>query len=143
MATLKGPAAQRLANGSAKARPVRAALSMLLMVLVAGTLFGTGQGRAEPPPTGGSPVALPDDAITVEEIRREGDRAVLKVKNRTPFILIVYVGGVRIGWMRPYRTGVVRGLMQGHHRLYAHSRYGTTSWGPRFIWVPGTWNLLY
>lgn len=86
---------------------------------------------------------LPDDAITVEEIIRDGDRSMLRVRNRTPFIVIVYLGGVRIGWMRPYRVGLIRGLMNGHHRLYAHTRYGTTSWGPRFIWIPGTWNLLY
>jgi hypothetical protein len=86
---------------------------------------------------------LPDDAITIEEIARDGDRTLLRVQNRTPFIVIVYVGGVRIGWVRPYRKGLIRGLMRGHHRLYAHSRYGTTSWGPRFIWIPGTWNLLY
>jgi hypothetical protein len=86
---------------------------------------------------------LPDDAITIEEIARDGDRALLRVRNRTPFIVIVYIGGVRIGWMRPYRVGLIRGLMNGHHRLYAHSRYGTTSWGPRFVWIPGTWNLLY
>jgi hypothetical protein len=86
---------------------------------------------------------LPDDAIVVEEIIRDGDRATLRIRNRTPFIVMVYIGGVRIGWMRPYRVGMIRGLMNGFHRLYAHSRYGTTSWGPRPVWVPGTWNLLY
>lgn len=86
---------------------------------------------------------LPDNAITIEEIRKDGDRAILKVRNRTPFMIIVYIGGVRIGWMRPYRVGLIRGLMGGHHRMYAHSRYGTTSWGPRFVWIPGRWNLLY
>jgi hypothetical protein len=84
-----------------------------------------------------------DDVLSIEQVANEGDRTLLKVKNRTPFMVIVYVGGVRIGWVRPYRKGLIRGLRPGHHRLYAHTRYGTTSWGPRFIWVPGTWNLMY
>jgi hypothetical protein len=86
---------------------------------------------------------LPDDAIVIEEVKRDGDRALLRIRNRTPFIIIVYIGGVRIGWMRPYRVGMIRGLTHGYHRMYAHSRYGTTSWGPRHVWIPGTWNLLY
>lgn len=100
-------------------------------------------GQVQADPRKVTAQALPDDAITIEEIARDGDRALLRVRNRTPFVVIMYIGGVRIGWMRPYRVGLIRGLMPGHHRLYAHSRYGTTSWGPRFIWVPGTWNLLY
>jgi hypothetical protein len=84
-----------------------------------------------------------DGILSIEEVVKEGDRTLLKVKNRTPFMVIVYVGGVRIGWVRPYRKGLIRGLRPGHHRLYAHTRYGTTSWGPRFIWIPGTWNLMY
>lgn len=83
------------------------------------------------------------DILSIEQVVKEGDRTLLKVKNRTPFMVIVYVGGVRIGWVRPYRKGLIRGLRPGHHRLYAHTRYGTTSWGPRFIWIPGTWNLIY
>ena len=81
--------------------------------------------------------------ITVEEIIRDGDRALLKVRNRTPFMVIMHVAGVRVGWMRPYRTGLIRGLVPGYHKLYAHSRFGSMSWGPREIWVPGTWNLVY
>ncbi len=81
--------------------------------------------------------------FTIEEIVRDGDRALLRVRNRTPFMVIMHIGGVRVGWMRPYRTGLLRGLAPGYHKLYAHSRFGSMSWGPREIWVPGTWNLLY
>lgn len=116
--------------------------------LVAGALVGSGEVLARQPALARIVTASGEDAsvnapIVIEEVVREGDRATLRVRNRTPFIVIVYIGGVRIGWMRPYKVGKIRGLMSGHHRMYAHSRYGTTSWGPRFIWIPGTWNLLY
>lgn len=90
-------------------------------------------------------VVAPDgtatDAIEVLSVEREGDRDILRVRNRTPFIVIVYVHGVRLGWLRPFRTGLLRGLRRGFHRLYAHSRWGSFYWGPRSIWVPGTWSL--
>lgn len=79
--------------------------------------------------------------IEVLEIIEEGDRSTLRIRNRTPFITIVYIHGVRVGWLRPFRTGRMRGLKRGFHRLYAHSRWGSFYWGPRSIWVPGTWNL--
>jgi len=72
----------------------------------------------------------------------EGEGGVLRVKNRTPFIVIMHVGGVRVGWMRPYRTGVIRGLTPGYHKLYAYTQQGTLSWGPKDVWVPGTWTLV-
>jgi hypothetical protein len=84
---------------------------------------------------------LPANAISVEEIEQEGDRMVLRVRNRTPFIVIIYIHGHRIGWLRPFRTGRLRGLRRGFHRLYAHSRWGSFYWGPRSVWVPGTWSL--
>lgn len=120
--------------------------SMLLLVaatvgLLAGSDATAGAGPGE---AGGlAAPALAGSPITVEEVVQDGDRNVLKVKNRTPFIVILNVGGVRVGWMRPYRTGVIRGLTPGYHKLYANSRYGTMSWGPRDVWVPGNWNLLY
>ena len=82
-------------------------------------------------------------AVSVEQVAAQADRGVLKVRNRTPFIVILYIGGIRVGWMRPYRVGTIRGLVPGYHRLYAHSRYGSMAWGPRDVWVPGTWNLIY
>jgi hypothetical protein len=81
--------------------------------------------------------------VPVEQVAKGSNRDMLQVNNQTPFIIIVYIGGIRIGWMRPYHTGLIRGLLTGYHRLYAHSQYGTTSWGPRDAWIPGTWNLLY
>ena len=109
-----------------------------LSLLVGSFTLGPEQVMASP-----AGVQLPDDAIAIEGIVKDGDRALLRIRNRTPFVLIVYIGGVRVGWMRPYRVGLMRGLLAGYHRMYAHSRYGTTSWGPRAVWVPGTWNLLY
>jgi hypothetical protein len=73
----------------------------------------------------------------------EGGREVLRVQNHSPFIVIVYVGGVRMGWLQPYRVGLIRGLLTGYQRLYAHSEYATASWGPVDLWVPGTWNIQY
>lgn len=75
------------------------------------------------------------------DVVRYGAEPVLRVRNRTPFIVILYVQGVRVGWLRPLRTGRMRGLKRGYHRVYAHSRWGTVAWGPRSIWVPGSWNL--
>ena len=118
------------------------ALLSIGTMVAAGMLISAGfLAPAAATPQGGA--ALPDHPISVEQLLKEGDRTVLKVKNRTPFIVILNVGGRRIGWMRPYRTGVIRGLAPGYHKLYAHSRYGTMSWGPRDVWIPGNWNLLY
>jgi hypothetical protein len=126
LASMLGLAALALAAGSITAAPTPAPRQGLEVQAL--------------PVVGG---ALPAGAITVEEVARDGDRGLLKIKNRTPFIVILNIGGVRVGWMRPYRTGLIRGLVPGYHKLYAHSRYGTMSWGPRSIWVPGSWNLLY
>lgn len=76
----------------------------------------------------------------VDYATKENNR-VLRVQNQTPFIVILYVSGVRMGWINPQRSGLIRGLMTGNHKLYAHSQYGTVAWGPRDVWVPGTWNL--
>ncbi len=87
------------------------------------------------------PNGAASNAIEVVGVEHEGDRMILKVRNRTPFIVIVYIYGRRIGWLRPFRIGKLRGLRRGFHRLYAHSRWGSFYWGPRSIWVPGTWSL--
>ena len=81
------------------------------------------------------------DGLEINVVKEEGDRWLLRVRNRTPFIVILYIHGHRIGWLRPFRTGRIRGLRRGFHRLYAHSRWGSTYWGPRSVWVPGTWSL--
>ncbi len=119
-------------------------------VLVGAILLSSAPLAEPPAPRVQAPSLAADGAwtpgespFTVEEIVRDGDRALLRVRNRTPFMVIMHIGGVRVGWMRPYRTGLLRGLVPGYHKLYAHSRFGSMSWGPREIWVPGTWNLLY
>lgn len=56
-------------------------------------------------------------------------------------MLTVYVGGVRSGWIKPFRTEVFKGLKAGYQKIYVHSHYGSASWGPKRVWVPGTWNL--
>ncbi len=75
-------------------------------------------------------------------VDREVDRGLLRVRNRTPFILYVYVAGVRVGWIKPFRTESLRGLRRGYHDVYATSRYGSGQWGPRKLHVPGRWNIL-
>jgi hypothetical protein len=102
-----------------------------------------GAPRLPSPDSVGSPGAVRLEPVPVEQVAREGDRTLLQVNNQTPFIVFVYVGGVRIGWIRPYRTAIIRGLANGYHTLYAHSQYGTMSWGPRDAWIPGNWNLIY
>lgn len=81
------------------------------------------------------------DALEILDVKEEGERMTLRVRNRTPFIVIVYIYGRRVGWLRPFRTGNIRGLRRGFHRLYAHSRWGSFYWGPRSTWVPGSWSL--
>jgi len=66
---------------------------------------------------------------------------VLRIKNRTPFIINIYIGGVRSGWIKPFRTEVFKGLKVGKHKLYAITHYGSSFWGPMKIGVPGALNL--
>jgi len=75
--------------------------------------------------------------------RAAGEQNVLQVHNQTPFILTIYLGDLKLGWVRPFRTGRIRGLVTGYHKLYAHSEFGTVSFGPRETWVPGNWNIVY
>ena len=107
---------------------------LIAVTLVAGNIFMI--------PAQASSSAI-DQAISIEEVIQDGDRVVLRIKNRTPFILIIYIAGVRVGWLRPQRVALMRGISRGYHKLHAHTRYGTTAWGPKEIWVPGTWNILY
>jgi hypothetical protein len=81
--------------------------------------------------------------LLLEGTARAEERGVMRIQNQTPFLVIVYASGVKIGWLRPYRTGVMRGLQNGLHKFFAHTRYGTTAWGPRDMRVPGSWNLTY
>ena len=120
-------------------------VTVLLVALLAGSFTMTpgGTATASPRVVTAQLEGTPREMVSVEQVAREGERNTLQINNQTPFITIVYIGGVRLGWMRPYRIGLIRGLMIGYHRLYAHSQYGTTSWGPRDVWIPGVWNLLY
>lgn len=77
----------------------------------------------------------------VEEVAREAERGVLRIKNSSPFILQVYVAGIRIGWIKPFRSELFKGLRDGVHRIYLHSEYGTVAWGPRQVQVPGQLNV--
>ena len=72
---------------------------------------------------------------------RGAGESALRLRNRTPFMLTVYIGGVRSGWIKPFRTELFRGLKSGLHKVYVASHYGSASWGPRRIQVPGAWNL--
>lgn len=67
--------------------------------------------------------------------------AVLRIRNRTPFMLTVYIAGIRSGWIKPFRTESFKGLKPGLHQVYVASHYATATWGPEKIQVPGTWNL--
>jgi hypothetical protein len=71
----------------------------------------------------------------------DSEHIALRVRNKTPFVIIIYVQGKRVGWLKPQNTGVMRGLKRGSHEVYAHSRWGTTYWGPKKLWIPGTWTL--
>ena len=79
--------------------------------------------------------------LRVEEVAREPERGVLKLRNNTPFIMLIYVAKVRIAWVKPFRNEQIRGLKDGRHKLYAHSQYGSASFGPRSVTVPGTLNI--
>ena len=118
-------------------------VAFALALMLAGAA-GTQSASAAPKEKAQIEVVSPelgDGAIEVLGVQQEGERMVLRVRNRTPFIMIIYIHGQRIGWLRPFRTGNLRGLSRGFHRLYAHSRWGSFYWGPRSIWVPGTWSL--
>jgi hypothetical protein len=115
-----------------------------LLTIVSCAISGGGLALARPAkPVGGPAVQGTDVPISVEDVARESDRNVLQINNQSPFIVILYVGDVRVGFIHPYRSAFIRGLLAGYHKLYAHSQYGTTSWGPRDTWVPGSWNLTY
>jgi hypothetical protein len=66
---------------------------------------------------------------------------VLKIRNRTPFLVTVYFGKVRAGWIKPFRTEAFRGLRSGYHKIFVTSHYGSATWGPTRVQVPGVWNL--
>jgi len=72
---------------------------------------------------------------------RSSKSGVLRLRNRTPFMVTVFIGGVRSGWIKPFRTEIFNGLRSGYHKVYVASHYGSASWGPRRIRVPGVWNL--
>lgn len=129
--SLDGQNIERRASRTGGRRAGRRAATLATLVVAAMLVLGVGRGDAQ---TGGG--------LAVEPAT-EGGAGVLKVKNRTPFVVIMHVGGVRVGWMRPYRTGVIRGLNPGYHKLYAHTQQGTMSWGPKDVWVPGSWNLVH
>ena len=121
-----------------RCRTAVASLLTLAVTLLAGSPVTRADEGAR------APGAVWLEPVAVEKVAREAERdGLLQVNNQTPFIMIIMVDGVRVGWMRPYRTAIVRGLSTGYHALYAHSQYGTMSWGPRDAWVPGNWNLIY
>ena len=79
--------------------------------------------------------------IDVRVVPGAAGRNVLTIRNRTPFVVFIYVRGIRSGWLRGYATGLIRGLKVGYHNVYAHSRWGNAYWGPRLVWVPSRWTL--
>lgn len=70
-----------------------------------------------------------------------GKTHTLRVRNRTPFILLLYVAGVRVGWVKAFRNETIRGLREGYHEVYATSRYGSGYFGPLKVWAPGGWSI--
>jgi hypothetical protein len=86
-------------------------------------------------------LAAPGLAARPSPVEVKTARDVLRIRNRTPFMLTVYFGGVRAGWIKPFRTELFKGLKAGYQKIYVHSHYGSASWGPKRVWVPGTWNL--
>jgi hypothetical protein len=102
-------------------------LSALLTLLLAGSLLLRSSHAGRP--------------LSVEEVAREANRGVLKIKNTTPYILTIFVHGIRAGWIKPYRTETFKGLRDGLHRMYAVSEYGSAAWGPREVRVPGNLNV--
>jgi len=97
------------------------------LLLVLGPWRGPASVSAAGPNTAKASKASPDQ--------------LLKIKNSTPFILQIYIAGIRVGWIKPFRTEVLKGLRTGYHQVYSHSEYGTMSWGPRTARVPGTLNI--
>ena len=143
-ATTLTPAKGRFDGGEMKSKFSRGAVAALLSAVMAAAVFVAPQSASAEPTTKAVDHAgktLPQDALSVEVIGKEGDRAILRVRNRTPFLVLVYVRNVRMGWLRGYRTGIIRGLRPGYHRVYAHSRWGSTYWGPRLLWIPSRWTL--
>lgn len=119
-------------------------VAVVAAFLAVGSIMIPGRASAEEPKPAVQAVGAKQmswDALDVKVVKEEGDRWTLRIRNRTPFIVIVYIYGRRVGWLRPFRTGQMRGLRRGFHRLYAHSRWGSFYWGPRSVWVPGTWSL--
>lgn len=125
-------------------RATTSLVAVLLLVAVAGARPASaapGDPRPLVQATRGGE-QLPEDALEIQVVEREGERNVLMVRNRTPFLVLIYVHGIRMGWLRPYATGILRGLATGYHNVYAHSRWGSAHWGPRVMWVPSRWTLF-
>jgi len=102
----------------------RASFALLTLLLISSDVQAAKQ----------SPVAVTGTSVA-------GGRQRLRVRNRTPFVVLIYVRNLRIGWLKPFATTVIRGFRPGRHRLYATSRYGSASWGPKGVYVPGNWTV--
>lgn len=115
-----------------------------ICLLIAASLLCPASAGATFPPsrrTVAEADSAPQPLIAVEQRFTQDGKAVLRVRNLTPFIVFIYVQDLRVGWLRGYRTGVIRGLRLGYHKVYAHSRWGNMHWGPRRLWIPTQWSL--
>lgn len=65
----------------------------------------------------------------------------LQARNLTRRRLFVLIDGFRIGSVAPGQTFVFRHMPPGYYRLAARSPLGIRSWGPRDLYLPGTWTL--
>lgn len=61
----------------------------------------------------------------------------ITVENRTPTVAMVYLDGVLLGWVAPYKQHSFRGVPAGFYRVYARTPLGSNAWGPYDLYVPG------
>jgi hypothetical protein len=126
-----------------------------------------GQARAEPAPAGPAATASSSDEIEAilasgDRLRIEGldarrddvqralalldrdqqpERALLQIRNHTPYRTYIFVDGALTGWVGPYATYTLRGFVQSYYTLYIRTYYGTRYWGPRTMHLSGIYHL--
>lgn len=70
-------------------------------------------------------------------LRGQAPAGPLTVENRGPAAAMIYLDGVLLGWVAPYKQHSFRGVPAGFYRVYARTPLGSNAWGPYDMYIPG------